>query len=78
MNRIIKYTACLTFLLLVTRLSAQEIKWEVIAPGVWKGTIGKPESYNLLTAAGLNLLLMGLKMLGRPNFLWQKMRLLVN
>lgn len=30
----------------------QQIDWAEVAPGVWKGIIGKPEAYNLLTAAG--------------------------
>jgi alpha-D-xyloside xylohydrolase len=39
------------FALTVQQLSAQQIFWENIAPGVWKGTIGEAEEYNLLTAA---------------------------
>lgn len=31
---------------------AQELNWTEIAPGVWKGTIGKPEAYDLLKASG--------------------------
>jgi alpha-glucosidase (family GH31 glycosyl hydrolase) len=31
--------------------SAQQITWREIAPGVWKGTAGQPEAYNLLTAS---------------------------
>jgi alpha-glucosidase (family GH31 glycosyl hydrolase) len=30
----------------------QQIKWNVVAPGVWKGIVGRPETYNLLTASG--------------------------
>ncbi len=33
-------------------LQAQEISWSEIAPGVWKGIVGKPETYDLLKAAG--------------------------
>ena len=33
-------------------VSAQGITWNEVAPGVWKGVIGKPESYNLLKASG--------------------------
>src|SRR4051812_11320272 len=29
-----------------------QVKWTVVAPGVWKAVIGKPEAYNLLTASG--------------------------
>lgn len=31
---------------------AQNIVWHAVAPGIWKTIIGKPEEYNLLTAAG--------------------------
>jgi alpha-glucosidase (family GH31 glycosyl hydrolase) len=31
---------------------AQQVKWTLVAPGVWKAIIGKPEAYNLLTASG--------------------------
>lgn len=31
---------------------AQEPAWSEVAPGVWKAVIGKPESYDLLKAAG--------------------------
>lgn len=33
--------------------NAQSIAWSEVAPGVWKGIIGKPESYDLLKAAGV-------------------------
>lgn len=31
---------------------AQTIAWKEVAPGVWKGIVGKPEAYDLLKAAG--------------------------
>ena len=31
---------------------AQKITWKEVAPGVWKGIVGKPESYDLLKASG--------------------------
>jgi len=31
---------------------SQSITWTEVAPGVWKGVVGKPESYHLLNAAG--------------------------
>ena len=31
---------------------AQKITWSQVAPGIWKGIAGKPESYDLLKAAG--------------------------
>lgn len=52
MNRIFKYSFCLVLLLTFGKLVAQDIKWEIIALGIWKGSIGKPESYNLLIASG--------------------------
>ncbi|WP_243745685.1 TIM-barrel domain-containing protein [Segetibacter sp. 3557_3] len=30
----------------------QAVTWSVVAPGVWKAVIGKPEAYDLLKAAG--------------------------
>lgn len=30
----------------------QKIAWTEVAPGVWKGIVGKPESYDLLKASG--------------------------
>jgi alpha-glucosidase (family GH31 glycosyl hydrolase) len=29
-----------------------QVQWTEVAPGVWKGITGKPETYNLLTASG--------------------------
>ncbi|SMD03896.1 glycoside hydrolase family 31 protein [Pedobacter nyackensis] len=68
MNRIFKYSICLILLFSVSQLVAQEIKWELIAPGVWKGSVGKPESYNLLTAAGAKPAINGLKDMGEASF----------
>lgn len=68
MNRIFKYSICLILLFSTSRLTAQDIKWEQVAPGVWKGSIGKPESYNLLTAAGAKPALDGLKDMGDVSF----------
>ena len=33
--------------------AAQQFSWVESAPGVWKGTAGKPEAYDLLKAAGV-------------------------
>lgn len=44
---------CLSLLLCFSLpVFGQQIDWTEVAPGVWKGIIGKPEAYNLLTAAG--------------------------
>ncbi|MCF3111817.1 DUF5110 domain-containing protein [Niabella sp. CC-SYL272] len=32
-------------------ISAQPIIWTAVAPGVWKGVVGRPEAYDLLKAA---------------------------
>ena len=32
--------------------SAQPTKWTEVAPGVWKGVVGRPEAYDLLKASG--------------------------
>jgi alpha-glucosidase (family GH31 glycosyl hydrolase) len=32
---------------------AQELTWTEVAPGVWKAVIGKPESFDLFSAAGI-------------------------
>lgn len=31
---------------------AQQPVWTEVAPGVWKGVVGKPEAYDLLKATG--------------------------
>src|SRR3954470_23394554 len=31
---------------------AQQLSWSEVAPGVWKGVVGKPETFDLLKAAG--------------------------
>jgi alpha-glucosidase (family GH31 glycosyl hydrolase) len=40
------------FLCVVFISSAQNISWTEVAPGVWKGIVGKPENYDLLKASG--------------------------
>lgn len=68
MHRMFRYSICFILLFVTARLSAQEIKWQVIAPGVWKGTIGKPENYNLLVASGAKPYTAGLQQLGDALF----------
>ena len=47
-----KKTLLITLItILATAVSAQSIQWVEEFPGVWKGTFGKPDKYNLLTAA---------------------------
>ncbi|MBE9600209.1 TIM-barrel domain-containing protein [Pedobacter sp. MC2016-24] len=68
MNRIFKYSCYLILLFSCTKLTAQDIKWEAVGPGVWKGSIGKPESYNLLSASGATPAIEGLKSIGEAPF----------
>ncbi|MDH6310972.1 alpha-glucosidase (family GH31 glycosyl hydrolase) [Dysgonomonas sp. PFB1-18] len=44
-------TLLAVFLLFSAILTAQSIQWTEEFPGVWKGVFGKPDKYNLLTAA---------------------------
>lgn len=68
MNQIFKHSIYLILLFIAPRLSAQDIKWEQVAPGIWKGSIGTPESYNLLIAAGAKPAVDGLKNMGNASF----------
>jgi alpha-D-xyloside xylohydrolase len=57
------FLICSTF-----HLSAQQLKWTTVAPGVWKAVIGKPDAYNLLTASGAKPYVAGLAKMGSGNF----------
>lgn len=37
---------------LIALASSAAISWQQVQPGVWKGVVGTPEDYNLLTASG--------------------------
>ncbi len=60
------------FLLLVVMLNfttnAQKIAWTEIAPGVWKGIVGKPEMYDLLKASGVKPNTAALKKIASADF----------
>jgi alpha-D-xyloside xylohydrolase len=43
----------LLFLLSLHKSDAQTISWQQVVPGVWKGIVGKPETYDLLKAASV-------------------------
>jgi alpha-D-xyloside xylohydrolase len=49
-------------------LNAQSFTWTEVQPGIWKGTIGKPEAYDLLTASGVKPLEAGLKQMSKTGF----------
>ena len=46
----------------------QKIQWTEIHPGVWKAVVGKPEAYNLLSAAGVKPRERSLQQLGKTMF----------
>lgn len=56
----------LLFFLVTLRLGAQT--WTEVAPGIWKARIGKPEAYDLLTAAAVSPDKKGLAALGKATF----------
>ena len=42
----------LLLVFIYSSVKSQDISWRKIAPGIWKGSVGQPESYNLLSASG--------------------------
>lgn len=73
-----KLNSLVLFLLLTLvqfDLFAQSIKWTVVAPGVWKATIGRPELYDLLSASGSKPNMLGLKKWTLALFQYQNKRL---
>ncbi|MEQ7799464.1 TIM-barrel domain-containing protein [Pedobacter sp. ASV1-7] len=68
MNQILKYSFCLVLLFTFGQLDAQDIKWKIIAPGIWKGSIGKPETYDLLIASGAKPAMDRLKRMNDASF----------
>lgn len=52
MNIPLKAIAIFLFILMSHLMQAQPMRWAEVAPGVWKGIIGKPESYDLIKASG--------------------------
>lgn len=65
-----KYSICTLFFFIGSFLvsHAQEIRWESIAPGIWKGTTGIPESYDLLSAAAPAIKMAAIEKLGEAPF----------
>lgn len=59
-------------ILSVSHTNAQRPNWEVANPGIWKATIGKPDSYTLLSAAGVKPFDGGLAKLGTTGFPLEK------
>lgn len=64
------YTTALLWSLLSMSVGsfAQGMQWKEVAAGVWKVSVGKPEAYNLLTAAGAQPNAEALKKMGTTGF----------
>ena len=58
----------LFFIVCCTAASAQSIVWTQVQPGIWKGIAGKPEAFNLLSAAGATPYTAGLQQMGKAGF----------
>jgi alpha-glucosidase (family GH31 glycosyl hydrolase) len=54
--------------LVVTRAQSVPLQWQEVAPGIWKATIGKPETVDLLKTAGGQPRQAALQQLGARNF----------
>jgi len=52
----------------IEALKSQELKWQLVAPGIYKATVGRPDSINLRTAAGAAANMAGLGELGPAAF----------
>ncbi|MEO8404181.1 MAG: TIM-barrel domain-containing protein, partial [Chitinophagaceae bacterium] len=48
----IQLVIALLLFFITSSVHAQNITWTEVATGVWKGTVGKPEAYDLLKASG--------------------------
>ena len=48
--------------------SGQDLVWTKVAEGVWKTQIGKPETYDLFTAAGITPNLQAIRDVGGATF----------
>lgn len=48
-----QHAVLLLLLLLSFGTNAQQINWQEIEPGIWKGIVGIPEAYDLLKASGV-------------------------
>ena len=52
----------------LSEVVAQNLKWEPVAPGVWKAVVGQPDDYDLLKAGGVSPAISGLSALGDAAF----------
>jgi alpha-glucosidase (family GH31 glycosyl hydrolase) len=64
----IRNTLILLLFSCISVTQAQNITWDKVAPGVWKGTVGNAEEYNLLTVSGIKPKLDAIKNMSDPEF----------
>lgn len=65
----VRILMCIMLLLLqFLGARSQNISWTEIAPGVWKGVVGTPETYDLLKASGATPNLAAITKLGKAEF----------
>ena len=62
-----KRFALILFCLLPLFLSAQSLQWQEVEPGVWKTTFGKPDAFNLLTAANTTPIKASIEKMGKAD-----------
>ncbi len=62
------YNLIIFLLVLAIHANGQSMSWVEVAPGVWKGTAGKAEAYDLLKAAGCSPNMEALKKIGSAKF----------
>ncbi len=63
-----KLKLSLVLVCLISIANAQEITWEKVAPGIWKGSVGIAEAYNLLSASGATPKLDAIKSMSDSDF----------
>ena len=70
MNRKVNFIIITTFCFIYHAVAGQQIpiKWQVVAPGVWKATIGRTERFDLLKTADIHPRKAALQKLGQPAF----------
>ena len=56
-------------------VSGQDFHWSSVGTGIWKGAVGRPEKYNLLTASGARMNISALAKLGNVTFPLEKSRI---
>ena len=68
MKNLMRTALVLLFIVFFFVCNAQNVSWQEIYPGVWKGIVGKPENYDLLKASGAKPNTEGLRQIGKCAF----------